>query len=291
MRVLIIGYGSMGGRHAANARDLGHEVMVLESAEARREAAEVDGFGACINPLSVPLETVDAVVIATPAATHRKGVQYLRRDGYAGPLFVEKPLDVDDHMGHIAWHWFHPTAMVGYNWRFHPEVLQWRGSYGLPDSWHLVCETRMASWPGSDYSSPLLECSHELDLLRAWRGPEAKIVQAGEWHPDGRFIQFDNGDLVDVRWDKAPSRRFTASWLQREVTHALVGGGESKSGAHWTRTLSPCWAGEMIEASYREEMRAFLSAAEARTPVPGAATIADGLAVVSLVLRVEEMAS
>lgn len=160
MRVQIIGYGSAGRRHAANARALKHDVYVDDTDVERRFRAYQDGMA--INPLVKP----DAVVIATPAHTHAAIAQELLRVGYAGPLFVEKPLDVA--MENQIWAtWPHPTTMVGYNLRWQPQARAMIDATYPAEHLRFILMCDMATWPGREYGPFLLECSHEIDLAIA----------------------------------------------------------------------------------------------------------------------------
>src|SRR4051812_6503503 len=67
--------------------------------------------------------SADAALICTPASTHEYMAQLLLAIGYRGPLFVEKPLTLPEYpKASVFRTWPHPVTMVGYNWRFHPEV-------------------------------------------------------------------------------------------------------------------------------------------------------------------------
>lgn len=164
MIVKVIGYGSMGHRHARHAQALGHRVIVWDDNLDRRLLAGCDGYS------TNPLLPADAVVIATPAHTHALVAQELYASGYHGPLFVEKPLALDCTAA-IWGAWPHPTTMVGYNLRWH------RGARAMLEElqpaeeldFRLMCDMR--TWPGADYAGFLLECSHEVDLALAFGMP------------------------------------------------------------------------------------------------------------------------
>lgn len=73
MRVLVIGYGSIGKRHAANIEALGHHVLIHDPPLGRQQRFK--GF--------------DAAVICSPPALHLKHVAKMARR--AIPCLVEKP--------------------------------------------------------------------------------------------------------------------------------------------------------------------------------------------------------
>ena len=82
----------MGRRHAANAVALGHQVVVYDTDDKRIEEARRAGLGTLG---AIAIDNISATVIATPAADHAATSALLLEYGYRGPLFVEKPLDVD----------------------------------------------------------------------------------------------------------------------------------------------------------------------------------------------------
>ena len=91
--ILIIGCGSIGARHARNARSLGYEVFLMDPDQAR-----VDALGAEINAakqytlLDTALEEgkPDAVLIASPSSKHLG--QALQVVSHGVPVCIEKPL-------------------------------------------------------------------------------------------------------------------------------------------------------------------------------------------------------
>ena len=267
MRILIIGYGSVGRRHALNAQALGHEVLtrdVLQSAEDRAVADSVvvgapDDFA------------FDAMVVAVPSSLHGC---FLGRGWHDIPMLIEKPLALtvaEAEAGDER----EAFTMVGYNWRWHPDIVGAMEAWPEPpDRIHLDCNTMIADWPGSDYADPLVECSHEMDLLRWMRGGDLTLVAAGPQDGyQGCWLEFERGDRIDLRWNAPPSRRLIAQW-----------GGRYPEQAIWPSL------GAALEQSYRKELAWFLalvkSGREAMWTVnvgrPRYATFADGLAVLKI---------
>jgi predicted dehydrogenase len=235
VRVLIIGYGSAGRRHAANARSLGHEVGVQDTDSERCWDAAADGY---VMPDDDWLVEVDAVVVATPASQHVQAM----RDWWATPMLVEKPLATSvSEVEHFKL--VHPShdVFVGYNWRYHQEVRGFRTRFRRADDLLLTCGSDMATWPGRSYAEPLLEMSHEIDLLRWWRAPvEPELVACQTWSDcDGVSLRFSGGDEVRLRWNVPATRGIFATEGGRE------------------RRLWPSFTGAVIEQSYREELVAF----------------------------------
>lgn len=252
MNIAIFGGGSIGSRHARNARMLGHDVKIFDSNPLRGR-----------NPEHFCALDHQAVIICTPASTHEDVARHLALSYYEGPLFVEKPIALRSE-AEIFKAWPHPVQMVGYNWRFHPDLRPWT-SCGRPLRFiRAVCHTRMSDWPGRDYADPLLECSHELDLLRLVLGSTPKVT--GMRGLSGAFFQFDRG-IVDIDWNEYPQRFFEFERNTRVYT-------------------SP--AG--LEQSYVNELRHFLESVELGFIHWPACTFADGLAVVSIIEEARRLA-
>lgn len=82
MKLLIIGCGSIGSRHARNAQALGHDVVLSDPDPERGQYADYK--------TALEQERVDAAIIATPSGLHVEEALYLASKGI--PIFMEKPL-------------------------------------------------------------------------------------------------------------------------------------------------------------------------------------------------------
>jgi predicted dehydrogenase len=197
MRIAIFGGGSIGQRHATNARALGHYVKVFDP---------VESLGA--HPSDVVawsvFQPIDAVLICTPAATHEAVAEQLLDRGYLGPLFVEKPIALRS-AAPIFLEWPHPVTMVGYNLRHDTSVDHLRRCEPNAGLLTLECDSR--TWPGAAYAGLLEECSHEIDLALHLGAP-AEVATAvlseheadirlGAWH----IHLNDRADRYWRRWD------------------------------------------------------------------------------------------
>lgn len=169
MKVGIIGYGSMGRRHAANALALGYEVLVYDMAK----VAVADGMRRVGTIVDLVKERCAAVVIATPAAQHADDLNWLATLRYDRRVLVEKPLVMGlRDIPHTAGLWPFEVC-VGYNLRYHPGYRElWKArEAGSPLSAIFYVNVDGSTWPGAHYADALLECSHEIDLARWILGP------------------------------------------------------------------------------------------------------------------------
>lgn len=182
-RLLIVGMGSIGKRHARIARQLipGVQVVALRHTAGSECPTEVDGVVTSIE------DAIDfapqLAVIASPAPAHLETAIALSDAGTN--LLVEKPISlsaagVAKLIETCALRDVH--LMVGYNLRYMPSLVHLkslleRGRVGRVLSVRAEVGQDLASWrPGTDYRDSvsaraelgggvLLELSHEFDYL------------------------------------------------------------------------------------------------------------------------------
>lgn len=217
----------MGKRRIAAVFALGYTPVVFDERDDRREIQSIAALVA---------EDPVAVFICTPGKTHTDVLVRLCDAGYAGPLFVEKPISFDGDPDVDRWRaWPHTVVAVGYNWRFHEDLV---GVLLKPYEWlAFECWTDIRKWNGSDYGDPLLECSHEIDAALAL----GATFEWGEISPDGTSLRFrDPLVVIDLWWHSEETRR---------KVYRGIGKGA------WYRDLD---LGATLERSYAVETEAFL---------------------------------
>lgn len=110
MHCLIIGYGSVGKRHATIFKKLDCQVSLVTS-------QSVNDF-ACYRSIESALQhNIDYVIISNPTSYHYDTLLKLIQCDYRGVVLVEKPLFSD--VMHLPPHPF-KKILVAYNLRFHP---------------------------------------------------------------------------------------------------------------------------------------------------------------------------
>lgn len=192
-RILVLGAGSIGSRHAENLRHLGARVDVVDSRPVAGEDWHCDGY--------------DGVVVASPTSCH---ADHARSALAAGAhVLVEKPLatscaDLDGLLDD-------QRVTVGYNLRFHAPVVRLREMVvarvaGRAVHVRLWFGSHLAEWrPGVDYRTTysaraglgggiLLDASHELDLLAWIFGPTWTVEGAVVDHRSD--LETDAEDVV-----------------------------------------------------------------------------------------------
>jgi predicted dehydrogenase len=184
VKALIIGYGSIGARHARLLAELGCRTAVVSS-------REVD-FPVTYHNLAeaITAELPDYVVIANPTNQHHSTLLMLAQLGYTGTVLVEKPV-FNRYM--VVQSQIFKEVFVAYNLRFHPiiqrlkallegerilSVQAYVGQY-LPD-WRPTSDYR-ASYSASaeQGGGALRDLSHELDYLTWMLGGWERVSALG----------------------------------------------------------------------------------------------------------------
>jgi len=208
--VLIVGFGSIGTRHARLIRKLAPDVQIIVLRHRNCRDMQDTGINHCVTSLEKALKFHPQVaVIANPASHHLDVALPLAQAGVH--LLIEKPissltrgvLELIDvcHARGI-------TLMVGYNLRFLPSLQRFREL--LEEKWvGRVLSVRaeigqfLPSWrPDSDYRKTvsakailgggvLLELSHEIDYLR-WLFGEVEWVSATQRKQSGLEIDVED---------------------------------------------------------------------------------------------------
>lgn len=195
-RLLIVGLGSIGSRHARLARMLLPGVQIVALRHQSCQDPQSMGVDYCVTNLTEALEfRPQAAVIANPATHHLEVALPLAQAGVH--LLIEKPISSSIHrvaelidtcrlQGTVL--------MTGYNMRFLPSLQRFRELLGEKLCGRVLSVRAevgqyLPSWrPNSDYrqnvsakaelgGGVLLELSHEIDYLR-WLFGEVEWVNA-----------------------------------------------------------------------------------------------------------------
>jgi len=182
----VVGYGSIGRRHARLLRQLGCEVAVVS----RRAVEHATSF----RTISEALRRFhpEYVVVANETSAHAPAIGELLAGGFSGRLLVEKPLGALRAAADAF-----RVAAVGYNLRFHPVLAALAEALAGERliTMQIYCGQYLPDWrPESDYrrsysadpargGGVLRDLSHELDYLlwlgAAWRRVAALGVRSG----------------------------------------------------------------------------------------------------------------
>ncbi|HLN12037.1 MAG TPA: Gfo/Idh/MocA family oxidoreductase [bacterium] len=316
LRVLVVGLGSIGRRHAANLRALG--VTALAGYDPGASVPEVDGLRR-VGSLEDGLAWgPDVVFVATPTHLHMQAATAAANLGCH--LFIEKPL------AHTAEGTESLRAavergglitLVGCNMRFHPGPAEIKrliddGAVGTVIAARIQTGSYLPGWrPWMDYRSSysahaeqgggaILDCIHELDLARWYFGPGrvlgAAVVPARTLGLEIEgvaeiLIRHDSGVLSSVhlnvvqrdyrRGCQVIGERGTLYWDYEHPVVTVSRGDASVT----THALPAGWAPNQ---AYVDEVAGFLRCV--RTLAPTVNPIEDALATLSLALTAKAMA-
>ena len=268
MRALVIGYGSIGTRHARLLSELGCDTAVLSARES--------DFPRTYRTLEVALEKSrpDYIVIANATADHYDTLQKLSEAGYGGRVLVEKPLFAESRAlpdCRFSGLW------VGYNLRFHPVIQCVKkllaGENAI--SANAYVGQYLPDWrPGTDYRTSysadagcgggvLKDLSHELDFLSLLLGPWTRVAAIGG-HFSPLEINSDDLFVLLMQSQQCPAIALQVSYLDRMVQRRFSINTEQRTIVADFVTCSVIDNGRRIDlacekdTSYREMHRAVM---------------------------------
>lgn len=223
---LVVGFGSIGARHARLLREAGQTVAVVS----RRPVDWQPRFAEL--PAALAETTPDYVVIANDTAAHGATLNALAEAKFSGRVLVEKPLLAEPAA--LPRHSFAQLA-VGYQLRFHPAVQRLKDALAGERivSACLYVGQHLAGWrPGRDYRTTesaarqrgggaLRDLSHELDLALWLFGSWRRVAAIG-----GKLsaLEIDSDDAWAVMMEcaRCPAVTLQANYLNRPGRRFLV---------------------------------------------------------------------
>lgn len=234
-RILVIGYGSIGRRHARLFTKIGAEVTVVSR---RAAALSADGIVFCSSLTAIQDPHFDYAVIASETSAHLRDLQALRACDWAQdiPVLVEKPLLASEaQLTALAGVTGKSIVYLGFNLRFLPVVQEARRQLA-PDQPLIRAEFHSHSYlphwrPDQDYRATssarrvsgggvLRDLSHELDLLY-WFAGQPTDLEAFGGHLSA--LELDVEDNVVIVGASARCRLFSVSlsYTQHFETRSL----------------------------------------------------------------------
>lgn len=221
MKLLIVGYGSIGSRHGRLAGEAGLDVACV-TRNTQCPYTRFDSVAAAVTNWGP-----DRVIVANPTADHIGTLRALDEAGYTGYSLVEKPL----FEGPGCYVPRYPDRIfVAYNLRFHPLLQRLREELsGLPIySAEFHAGQYLPDWrPGTDYRDSysadkkrgggvLRDLSHELDLCM-WLCGRAQRLTALGGHLSDLEIDSDDVFMVLAQTARCPAVSITMNYLNRRV--------------------------------------------------------------------------
>lgn len=200
--ILIIGYGSIGQRHAKILKDLKYNVYIVS----KRVFFEKHFFKSIEEALKK--HTIDYVIIANETYLHKKTLELLKLYGYSNDILIEKPLFLPQQCQRVCL--YNQNVYVGYNLRFHPiiekvkkiiekeKILSVNGYVGqyLP-TWRPNTNYKNSYSASMEKGGGVLnDLSHELDYLTYLFGDWTKLVAAGGQISDLNINSYDSISIL-----------------------------------------------------------------------------------------------
>lgn len=225
MKALVIGFGSIGQRHASILRQMGLLVAVVT----RREVNFSPVFPNIADAMNI--FQPDYVVIASRTGEHHSDLTELASCGFEGTVLVEKPLFA--HTERIPENKF-KHFFVGYNRRFHPVALKvksliggkkiftaniYQGQY-LPD-WRKTIDYRTSYSAHKHLGGGVLrELSHDVDIAQWLFGAWRNITACGG-HTSNLEMDADDAFTILMQTERCPLVTLHLNCLDRELTYTL----------------------------------------------------------------------
>jgi len=203
MNVLIIGFGSIGAKHARVLNDLGQDVAVVS-----RRAVDWPNTYATISQ-AIADWNPQYVVIASRTSEHMIDFEALNESGYTGAVLVEKPLfgqetDVPENS--------FSQIFIGYNLRLHPLLVRLKETLSQASVFavHAYVGSDLTQWrPQADYRKTnsafnkegggvLRDLSHELDYLSWLLGGWTRLTASGGHLSN---LEIDSDDVFSILYE------------------------------------------------------------------------------------------
>lgn len=300
--VAVIGCGRWGRNVVRDLLELGCRVVAIDTSEAARRDAVVQGAVAAY-PALADCEQVDdrleGAIVAGPTARHAELTLAALELGV--PVFVEKPLTDDPSSAEELVAGSADRLFVMHKWHYHPGV---EALAGLARSGELgavrgVTSSRVGSANTSDTDMLWLLAPHEITIGASVLGGFPTDVEAVAETNDGELAGID----VTARWDDGRWHHWTISTRPGPAIRQVVVDGSRG------RALLPSPYAEHIELSsdggsverkprrliaidqeppLRRELRIFRDHLRGGPPPP--TTAADGLAVVRTIVAIRASA-
>lgn len=294
---IIVGYGSVGARHAQVLQSMGLRVTVVS----RRAVEWPDRYDSLDEGLIAA--SPDYVVVANATADHATTLDRLMKSGYRGRVLVEKPLSDAPPAPEqaAAWKSCFQEIFVAYNLRFHPALRALRDALGTETliSAQIYCGQELNSWrPGralaESYSASrargggvLRDLSHELDYSAWLFGPWLRLAALGG-HIGPLEIDADDGWGVLLQTLNCPLLTLQVDYYNRPAMRRIVVNTDQASylldlvaGTLLRNSKEQSWSVER-NLTYRAQHEAILSGAPS-----GACTLDEGLQVTDMIAAIE----
>ncbi len=214
MKIVLIGFGSIGKRHLANLLALGYTdvSIVSRSGKVADEFTHLDIYSTLQQALAA--RHFDAAIVCTPTAQHIETVLPLLQNKVAS-IYLEKPISHTYETINEIVHWVQQNNthfIVGYDLHFDPglqkvKTLLTENAIGKPVSVNAQVGQYLPDWrPHEDYrkgmsakketgGGVLLDLVHEFDYLQ-WLVGDATAIAS--FNHNSASLEIETEDVAEV---------------------------------------------------------------------------------------------
>lgn len=295
----MIGYGSIGSRHAHILSELGCNVVIVSRRDDVDWPARYPNIQAALN-----VQSFELAIVANETSIHWSTIGELRAAGFSGPILVEKPL-ASELPATAAIEVLRPNVWIGYNLRFHPALQKLKLALVNQTVVSAACRVGqdLRTWRegrelAQTYSvrrslggGVLRDLSHELDYISWLFGGISSVVAVG-----GRMgsltIDSDDSWQILAKTHRAPSVSIQLNYYTSPAERNLCVNTEAGTiEVDLLRHTYRDWKVEQSwnvdrDSTYRDELNAF----KGERCGSALCTFDEGLAVVLLIDAIERSA-
>jgi predicted dehydrogenase len=225
-KILIVGYGSIGRRHATLFSKLGSKIYLVTS---RMQ----DDF-ICYKTISdaIDSEKIDIIVVANITSKHFESLKEIDRSHFNGLVLVEKPI-----FDKVCYYSFNTPdkILVAYNFRFHPIIqgikkilmqesilsISVRAGQYLPD-WREGRDYRKTYSAVKKLGGGVIrDLSHELDYINYFCGKCKRVAAIGGKYSD---LDIDSDDIFSIvmACDNCPIISVNLNYLDKNPRREIL---------------------------------------------------------------------
>lgn len=278
MNLLIIGCGSIGSRHARNAKTLGHDVILCDPNPERGQYTDYK--------IALDKEHIDAAIVASPSNLHVEQALYLAEKDV--PIFMEKPLATSLNGLKELVHTVRENkvvTMMGQSYRWHEGLLKLKaqiegGIIGKVLRVKYISKEYLPNWhPTQDYRKEyaaqksmgggalFTSMSHTLDFIELLLGTIIEVNGRKERLGD---LEIDVDDTATVSGKTDRNIKFDAhnDYISKIPSHTLRVSGKLGEAVlnMTTNTLNGETYSFEPNHRYVGELRHFIRLVETNTP-------------------------
>lgn len=229
---LVVGFGSIGQRHAKLLSSLSVRVCVVSQRKIQEYQCfhDVDSAFSC--------QSFDYVIISNRTSEHYDSFQTLIKLNYKGLVLIEKPLFEKLRPVKTVLPF---KVYVAYNLRFHPIIQQMKRQIQKQSvySMHVYCGQDLSSWRKTDYAQSysafeaqgggvLRDLSHELDYVN-WLTEGWENIAATGGKVSDLLIDTDDLFCVLIEAQKCPAVSLQINYLDLEPRREIILNGQGLS--------------------------------------------------------------